>query len=64
MKKDWKKYKVSKILKPIKNSIVLESETKYKLLGLRLEGRGLFVCEYKAFRTSHRLIKNCNGLTN
>ena len=27
-------YKVSEILNPVKNSIVLEPETKYKLLGL------------------------------
>ncbi len=47
MMKDWQKYKISEILKPVKNSIVLESETKYKLLGLRLEGRGLFVREEK-----------------
>ena len=43
MRKDWKKNKISEMLKPFKNSIVLKSETKYKLLGLRLEGRG-FVC--------------------
>ena len=27
MKKDWKKYKVSEILKPVKNYVVLKSET-------------------------------------
>ncbi len=47
MKKGWKKYKIGEILKSVKNPTLLESETKYKILGLRLEGRGLFVREEK-----------------
>ncbi|MCD4745122.1 MAG: restriction endonuclease subunit S [Bacteroidales bacterium] len=47
MNKDWKKYKIDEILSQTKNLIEIKPNETYKLLGLRLEGNGLFVREIK-----------------
>lgn len=47
MMKDWKKVKLGEVLKSTNNSIEIKPFEKYKLLGLSLEGRGLFVREEK-----------------
>ena len=41
------KYKISQILSQVQNSVQVNSTERYKLLGLRLEGRGLFIREDK-----------------
>jgi len=41
------KYKISQILSQVQNSVQLNTSERYKLLGLRLEGRGLFIREEK-----------------
>jgi len=41
------KYKISQILTQIQNTVQVNPSERYKLLGLRLEGRGLFIREDK-----------------
>jgi type I restriction enzyme S subunit len=41
------KYKISQILTQVQNSVQVNPSERYKLLGLRLEGRGLFIREDK-----------------
>lgn len=43
----WETYKIGDILKQVKNIESVEPKKSYKLLGLRLEGRGLFIREEK-----------------
>lgn len=47
MKKGWEMVKLGKVLKPSENSIAVVPTDSYRLLGLSLEGRGLFVREEK-----------------
>ena len=41
------KYKISQILSQVQNTVLVNPSERYKLLGLRLEGRGLFIREDK-----------------
>jgi type I restriction enzyme S subunit len=41
------RYKISQILTQVQNSVQVNPSERYKLLGLRLEGRGLFIREDK-----------------
>ena len=45
--KNWKIVKLGEVLKPANNSIEIKPFEKYKLLGMSLEGRGLFIREEK-----------------
>lgn len=47
MNESWTTYRISELISPVKNQERVEAEKTYKLLGLRLEGRGLFVREQK-----------------
>jgi len=47
MKQGWKMVKLGEVLKPSENWVPVVPTEKYKLLGLSLEGRGLFIREEK-----------------
>jgi len=44
---DWKMVKLGEVLKLANNTVLVKPFEKYKLLGMRLEGRGLFIREEK-----------------